>query len=207
MSSHAHDLLQRFREGERSAFEEIVGRFQPSLEHFFYRLCWDRDRSEDLAQEVFLRVLRGSRSYVAQGKLSTFLFRIATNLWIDEYRSRRPRPRMYSLDQASHGESQHEHEGCSLAQAVAAEGPGPDNVASAEEEKALLRGAIEKLTEPHRLVFELAVYQQMPYEQISSTLAIPVGTVKSRMHNAVRFLRRFLTAAEGGDRKREVPYG
>ena len=58
-----------------------------------------------------------------------------------------------------------------------------------DEEKNQLRGAIESLTEPHRLVLELAIYQEMPYAEISSVIKIPIGTVKSRMHNCVRALR------------------
>ncbi len=52
-----------------------------------------------------------------------------------------------------------------------------------------MRQALSRLTEPHRLVLELAVYQEMPYAEISRVLDIPVGTVKSRMHNCVRALR------------------
>ena len=55
-----------------------------------------------------------------------------------------------------------------------------------------LRQALESLTEPHRLVFELAVYQERPYGEISELLQIPVGTVKSRMHNAVAALKQLL---------------
>jgi RNA polymerase sigma-70 factor (ECF subfamily) len=184
--------LQRFRDGDRAAFDEIVGKFRGPLEHFFYRLCWDRGRSEDLAQEVFLRILRGSRTYVAQGKLSTFLFRVATNLWIDNYRSSRPRPRMYSIDQPILSSA----EESTGAESLAAKADQPVDVASDKEEKLRLRKALERLTEPHRLVFELAVYQELPYEQIAATLSIPVGTVKSRMHNTVRFLRRLLAGDE-----------
>ena len=93
------DLLVRFRQGDGSAFQDLVGAYQERVIQFFYRLCWDRDRAEDFAQELFLRLLRGARNYRPEGRLSTFIFRIATNLWIDHYRSVRPHPRLYSLDQ------------------------------------------------------------------------------------------------------------
>jgi len=98
------DLLVRFREGDGSAFREIVGEYQPRLVHFFYRLCWDRDRAEDFVQDLFMKLLRGARRYRPEGKLSTFIFRVATNLWIDHYRSTRPQPRLYSLDQPTGGQ-------------------------------------------------------------------------------------------------------
>ena len=77
----------------------------------------------------------------------------------------------------------------SLAALAPASGVGPVQQAVDDEEKKRLRAALENLTEPHRLVFELAVYQQLPYADISQVLGIPVGTVKSRMHNCVRALR------------------
>jgi RNA polymerase sigma-70 factor (ECF subfamily) len=180
------DLLQRFREGDRAAFTQIVGHYQQPLIRFFYRLCWDHDRAEDLTQEVFLRILRGSRKYVARGRLATFLFRVATNLWIDEYRSHQPRPRFLSLEQAWNADEEP-----AKRDPPATEG-GPEQEASHDEESSRLRAALEKLTDRHRLVLELAIYHEMPYLQISQALGIPVGTVKSRMHTTVRFLRNLV---------------
>ena len=185
------DLIQQFRDGDPQAFEQIVGKFQQPLVQFFYRLCWDRDRAEDLAQEVFLRVLRGSRHYVPQGKLSTFLFRIASNLWIDHYRATRPRPVVYSLDQVG---LPADGPGAGLDQLPGSEQTPAENAQDAEE-KRLLRAALDRLTEPHRLVFELAVYQGLPYEEVADSLGIPVGTVKSRMHKVVHFLKEALGPA------------
>lgn len=180
------DLLFRFREGDRTAFREIVGEYEPRLVQFYFRLCWDRDRAEDFAQELFMKLLRGAQKYRPEGKLSTFIFRVATNLWIDHYRSARPRPRLYSLDQPVHGADS------GMAEFTPTPDTGPVERAIDDEEKAQLRAALENLTEPHRLVFELAVYQQLPYAEIGQVLSIPVGTVKSRMHNSVKALRQIL---------------
>ena len=149
------DLLVRFRDGDGNAFQEIVGEYQGRLVQFFYRLCWDRDRSEDFVQELFMKLLRGARKYRPEGKLSTFIFRCATNLWIDYYRSTRPQPRLYSLDQPMRD----------VGSAAPSADTSPVESAIEGEEKVRLRQALERLTEPHRLVFELAVYQQMPYAQ------------------------------------------
>jgi RNA polymerase sigma-70 factor (ECF subfamily) len=149
---------------------------------FFYRLCWDRDRAEDLTQELFLKLMQGSRRYRPEGRLTTFIYRVATNLWIDHYRAQRPLPRLFSLDQASIGDPGD----------IAGPSPDPLATAAGDDEKALLRRALESLTEPHRLVFELAVYQERPYAEIGELLDIPIGTVKSRMHNAVQVLKQML---------------
>ena len=196
------DLLDRFRQGDGNAFQDIVGVYQERVIQFFYRLCWDRDRAEDFAQELFLRLLRGAKNYRPEGRLSTFIFRIATNLWIDHYRSVRPHPRLYSLDQPVLADE------TPLGSQAAAPSITPVQQAIDDEEKARLRGALAALTEPHRLVFELAVYQELPYQEVATVLGIPVGTVKSRMHNSVRALKELLgerrEAAHEGPLREEV---
>jgi RNA polymerase sigma-70 factor (ECF subfamily) len=188
---HRSDLLQRFRDGDRDAFHEIVERYQVSLIRFFVRLCWDRAQAEDLTQEVFLRVLRGSATYVTKGRLSNYLLRIATNLWIDTYRARQNVRPVHSLDLVSSDPVAR----AEIA-ALVASGPGPELAACDVERAERLKTALATLGEPHRLVFDLAVHQGLPYERISKILGIPVGTVKSRMHNAVRSLRRILAVDE-----------
>ena len=197
-----NDLLVRFQDGDPAAFQAIVGEYQGRLVQFFYRLCWDRDRAEDFAQELFMKLVRSAHRYQPQGKLSTFIFRVATNLWIDHYRVLRPRPRLYSLDQPVHG--MNKANPASLPDDIA----GPVERAIDSEEKRRLRQGLESLTEPHRLVFELAVYQQLAYADIAQVLNIPVGTVKSRMHNAVKALREILkvTPSDSADVQRHRGY-
>jgi RNA polymerase sigma-70 factor (ECF subfamily) len=187
-------MLARFRDGERDAFQEIVGAFHVRLVQFFYRLCWDRDRAEDLTQDLFLKLLRGAHGYRPQGRLATFVFRVATNLWIDHYRAQKPAGRLYSLDQAMlKGEPELSH----VQRGGGQSAPAAMDQLIHKEDKERLRHALCCLTEPHRLVFELAVYQQLPYAEIGRVLEIPVGTVKSRMHNCVRALRREVSAGSG----------
>jgi RNA polymerase sigma-70 factor, ECF subfamily len=181
------DLLLAFQLGDRGAFDAIVLQYQAPLTRFFFRLCWDRDRAEDFAQDVFLKVLRGARNYKPQGKLSTFLFKIATNRWIDHYRSLKPRPRLRSLDFVQ------EEEDSPMGDRIPSEIGDPSAVLEEDQEKLRLRQAIHRLSLPHRLVFELAVYQNLPYSQISELLEIPEGTVKSRMHNATKALKSLLS--------------
>ncbi|MBL8752111.1 MAG: RNA polymerase sigma factor [Planctomycetes bacterium] len=181
------DHLLRYREGDANAFRLLVDAYRDRMLQFFYRLCWDRDRAEDLAQDLFVKLMLASKRYRPEGRLSTFVYRVATNLWIDHYRQQRPRPRFQSLDQVV-------LPGDDTPTTVDVAGPTttpPEQLGSGEE-KAAMKQAMERLTEPHRLVFELAVYQERPYGEISELLGIPVGTVKSRMHNAVSALKQML---------------
>lgn len=187
------DLLQRHREGDPGAFRALVDAYRERLLQFFFRLCWDRDRAEDLTQDLFLKLLLASKRYRPEGRLGTYIYRLATNVWIDEYRRARPRPKLYAFDQVLLPSGE-----CGEAPEVAGSERSPLELAAEGEERLRLRAALERLTEPHRLVFELAVYQQRPYGEIGELLGIPLGTVKSRMHNAVLALKQLLGAAEGG---------
>ncbi len=185
------DLLVRFREGDPSAFDAIVERFERRLIGYFYGLCGDRQLAEDCAQEVFVRLFRARESYEPRADLATFVFRIARNHWIDVYRSRKVRPPERSLEATRPDE-----EGGALADALPESGSTPEESALAEEEQRRLRAALAKLPEIQRAVLALAGGQSMKYEQIALVLGIPVGTVKSRVHAAVLNLRRLLSAEE-----------
>lgn len=187
------DYLARYQEGDRDAFRQLVDCYRDRMVQFFFRLCWDRDRAEDLAQDLFLKLLLASKRYRPEGKLVTFVYRVATNLWIDHYRQARPRPRFYSYDQAMLPNED------GPTREYASDEATPAQHAADVEEKMALRRALDRLTEPHRLVFELAVYQQLPYAEISELLNIPVGTVKSRMHNSVAALKEALGNEERGN--------
>lgn len=183
-------MLARYRDGDPEAFQAIVGAYERRLVQFFYRLCWDRDRAEDFTQDLFMKLLRGAHRYQPQGRLSTYIFRVATNLWIDHYRSAKPRGRLYSLDQVM-----------LTGEPLVKSAREPQQVDAGlilGEEKEQLRQALLSLTEPHRLVLELAVYQELPYAEIGRILEIPVGTVKSRMHNCVKALRQQMIADQAG---------
>lgn len=184
------DYLALYREGEPQAFRQLVDVYRDRMLQFFYRLCWDRDRAEDLTQDLFLKLMLGSKRYRPEGRMATFVYRVATNLWIDHYRQQRPRPRFFSFDQVVHSDDD------SAPRQYAGDDPSPHEQLADGEERAAMRRALERLTEPHRLVFELAVYQERPYGEISDLLRIPVGTVKSRMHNAVHALKEMLGKAE-----------
>ena len=203
LDSATTDLLADFRAGDATAFRKIVNGYEKRLVGFFYRLCFDKQEAEDLTQKVFMKLL-GARSYRPErkseggSKLNSYIFKIATNLWIDRYRSDKSKPSVYSLNRPNF---QQDDEG-DQAGHVPAGGKAIPQLAIEDEEKQKLRDAIESLTPPHRLVFELAVYQQMPYKEISEQLNIPVGTVKSRMHNTVNYLKSVLTPDEQQEKDR-----
>jgi len=184
-------LLLALRNGEFAAFSGLVERHQRSLINFFYHLSWDRQAAEDCAQEVFLRVYSHLDTYEPQAKFTTFLFRIAKNLWIDRVRSIAVHGRPASLDRRSQG-----GEGRSLAERVAARSESPVEILSREEQQEALQRALDQLPEEQKAVVILSEIQGLKYQDIGAILDVPVGTVKSRMHTAMEKLKELLTVAE-----------
>lgn len=184
-------LLAALKNGEFAAFAALVDRHQRSLINFFYHLCWDRQSSEDCAQEVFLRVYSHLDTYEPQAKFTTFLFRIARNLWIDRARSAAVHGKPVSLDGRGDG-----GEGRSLGERVASESPEPSEILAREEQQAALRRAIDQLPEEQKAVVILSEIEGMKYQEIGAILDVPVGTVKSRMHTAMERLKDLLSVAE-----------
>lgn len=167
------DLMLRVRgENDDDAFAVLVCRHQKSLLNFFARSGVQYD-SEDLVQQTFLRLYRYRARYVATAKFTTFLFLLARQVWIDELRRRRRRERLAD----------------SLAAEPHPEFAEPTDASAGEGGDLDLARALETLPAGLRRVVELGVYQELAYTDIAEILGIPVGTVKSRMFNALARLR------------------
>ena len=166
-------LMERVRDfDDRAAFAEIVKRHQKIILNFYYRSGVQYD-CEDLVQKTFLRLYRSRQRYKKSAKLKTFLFLMARQVWIDELRKR---SRMQNLKKEFQSESQDYAE----------------SAIGISDARLDMEKALAQLNEEMRLVVELGVYQGLPYAEISEILSIPVGTVKSRMFNALKKLRVFL---------------
>ena len=175
------DLMLRVRsQDDEAAFALLVSRHQKSLLNFFIRSGVQYD-SEDLVQHTFLRLYRYRQRYVASAKFTTFLFLLARQVWIDELRRRQRRQRLAE----------------SLAAEPYEEFAAPAAPSAGVEGDLDLARALAALSEGLRQVIELAVYQDLPYAEVAEILKIPVGTVKSRMFNALAKLREMLGGKRG----------
>jgi len=178
-------VMERIRDGDQDAVILLVERFQHELVGFFYHLCWDQLVAEELAHDVFVNIYRSRSRYQATAKVRTYLYRIAHNLWIDHLRRQK---RHLSLD-AELGEQ-------SLRLVNMLKAPSTIEEEERGTRNRLIRSrvqeALSNLPEGQREVFVLANNHDMKYQDIAATLSIPEGTVKSRMHNAVRALRNEL---------------
>ena len=186
MPSSDSELMERFGAGDDEAFRLLVERHQRPLMNFFYRRSYDRQIAQDCTQEVFLRLVRHRGKWKPQAKFTTYMYRIAENLWIDRYRSKKAAPPMTSL-QAPAGEEAGE-----LGGVLPGRSRLPEDGAADLELAIKLRAALDSLTEDQRSVFLMAETKGMKYADIGEALGIPVGTVKSRMHAAIHKLRKIL---------------
>ena len=143
-------------------------KFEKNLLNFFWRQGVSLTEGEDLVQETYLRLWKYRREYKPAAKLSTFLFLMARQVRIDALRRQTRR--------ANREEKW-------IKEQPTSEGPGALGV------REDIRWALAKLSEPLRDVIELGVFQDLPYAEVAEILGIPVGTVKSRMHNALKELK------------------
>jgi RNA polymerase sigma-70 factor (ECF subfamily) len=185
------ELMLAFAAGELEAFTMLVDRYQKPLVNFFYAQCRDLQTAEDCAQDVFLKLYHYAARYQQQAKFSTFLFRVAKNYWIDIYRSRKSRPTQISMDRPVGTD-----EAGSLSDVLPGKASPPEGTLEQDELRDLLNQAVGQLPEEHQMVVILSEQQGMKYQEIAAVLDIPVGTVKSRMHSAMRKLREILKDTE-----------
>ena len=165
-------LMERARDGDLAAFEELVRRHQQPLMNFFARLGAPSD-AEDLAQETFLRLYRYRARYRANAKFTTYLYLLARQVRIDCLRRGMRRDALH--DRAAAEAPQHA-EPSAIAQGARLDADA----------------ALALLSEPMREVVVLAILQGLPHQETSAILGIPVGTVKSRLSIALHRLRNLM---------------
>lgn len=175
------ELLHRFRvNGDSSAFEGLVHRYETELFNFLRRYLGSAEMAEDVFQATFLQVHLRCEQFEEGRRFRPWLYTIATNQAIDAQRRNR-RHRMVSLDNPASGDD----DVGTLIQMLAGSGQTADEQAQDEEAREWVRSAVESLPEPLRAALVLVYHQGMKYREAADVLGIPVGTVKSRLHSAI----------------------
>lgn len=176
-----HELVLRCQTGvrpDKTAFAELLRRYQSHVEKVLYHLAPDWQDRADLVQEVWIRVYRNVRKLNEPAKFQGWLSRIATNLFYDELRKRKRHAMPLSLDAPltfSDGEMDWE---------IAADTLEPDEALSQQEFYDQLKGAIADLPEVFRTTIVLREIEGMSYEEIAELTGASLGTVKSRIARA-----------------------
>lgn len=179
-------LMLKFKEGDKSAFESLLDKYHNKIINFIYRFIGDKTEAQDLAQEVFLRVYRFAQDYTPKAKFSTWIYKIAKNLALNELR-RKKLHRLLSLD----GVFSTEEGEISF--------PQIDNnniSARADMEKQDLINAVKKaidcLPANQKLAVILRRYDDLPYSEIAGIIGCSESAVKSLLNRAKEALKENL---------------
>jgi RNA polymerase sigma-70 factor (ECF subfamily) len=179
-------LMLRYQKGEVRAFEILLSRHRKPVFNFILRYVGEPAQSEDLLQEVFLRVIKGADGYQKQAKFTTWLYTIARNLCVDASRRGKHR-RTYSLDVPMDQDAG--KDGATLLDVIADKTAGTDRKVISKELHGRLHAAIGKLSEDQREVFLMREFLDLPFRDIAEVVGCPENTVKSRMRYALEKLR------------------
>ena len=170
-------IINRCKQGDLSAFDELVHRYEKQVYGFAYRMAGNYDDANDIASEAFVKVFQAIESFRGDANFSTWLFRIVTNLYLD-HRKRTKAHVNVSLDEYF------ELDESTVARQIEDTSPGPLEQVEAGERSLILENAINQLPDYQRLMVLLFHTQGQSYEEIAEIIGLPIGTVKSRLNRA-----------------------
>jgi RNA polymerase sigma-70 factor (ECF subfamily) len=190
------DLLVRYREGDETAFREIVERYKNPLYSFLRRFLNQDDIVEDVFQETFLQLYSSQDKFDADRPLRPWLFTIAANKAKDSLRRQQRKSAVKFGAMADSGDVSIDE----VVNILAEYSKTPDEVVSDDERAARVRQVIADMPENLRGILILAYFKQFSYKQMAKILSIPIGTVKSRLHTAVAQFTEKWKSANRSDR-------
>ena len=177
MSSAAdNELMLKVRDGDLGKLSFLFERYHRALFNFFLRSTGSRDLSEDLVQEVFLRLLKYRHTFRADSQFSAWMYHVARNAQIDHFRK-------HKHTQDTNNESEDD-----ALPEIASAGLTPEEALAKRQETRLVRQALAQLPLERREVLILSRYQGLKYEEIATILGCEIGTVKGRVFRAMREL-------------------
>jgi RNA polymerase sigma factor (sigma-70 family) len=180
-----NELMLKVRDGDLGKLSFLFERYHRALFNFFLRSNGNRDLSEDLVQEVFLRLLKYRHTFRPDSQFSAWMYHVARNAQIDHFRK-------YKHE----GEAGHDEDG-DAAFEIASSGLTPEESLVKSQETQLVRRALAQLPPERREVLILSRYQGLKYEEIATILRCEVGTIKGRVFRAIRELGEVLDGITG----------
>jgi RNA polymerase sigma-70 factor (ECF subfamily) len=168
-------LMLRAQKGDMAAFRQLVSRYREPLRRFFAALLANSAEADDCVQETFLRLWLLRERYEPTGKFATYLFQIGKHHLLNQRKRYQAAPQTLPAD--------------GVLELLPAADPPPETAVLGREREERMRQAVAGLPDHYRLVFLLCHDEGLKYAEIACRLNIPVGTVKSRMAEAVRRLR------------------
>ena len=179
--------VDRFQSGERSAFDELIFRYEGKIYGFLSRMCGCTENARDVVQETFISAFRYLDRFRGEASFKTWLYRIASTSCMRNKRRRKDEPAKHlSLDDLLPGEAERKSGvGKSWQEA-------PVDALLNKELDEYIQASLEKLPKKYRIVFVLRELEGFSAEEVSQMLELSIPAVKSRLHRARLFLRKEL---------------
>jgi RNA polymerase sigma-70 factor (ECF subfamily) len=181
----SEDLMVWIAKGDEDAFEILVNRHQTSVLNLIYRFIGDRTQAKDLAQEVFVRVWQAAESYEPKAKLTTWIYKITTNLCLNEIKS--ASRRRWFLFQRSDEDSEK-----SIEETISDGSPTAEDLLLSKERTREISEALQSLPENQRMALILKRYDDLSYQEIAQIIGCSVSAVESLLVRAKRALQEKL---------------
>jgi len=178
-------LIARCKQGDMSAFSELLARYEKRVFNFAYRMAGNYDDANDVAQEAFIRVFNSIGTFRGDANFTTWLYRIVTNVYLDERKKQKSHLHTSLEDYIELEEN-------TVTRQIEDGNPTPDHLVETGERDDLLHWAIQELPEYQRVMVVLYHTQSKSYEEIAQIMNLPIGTVKSRLNRARLALREKL---------------
>ncbi len=179
--------MSAFQRGDDAAFEVLYARYQRPIYQYIYRRMANGPRAEELAQEVFMGLIRSRGTWREEASFKTYLYRIAFNQCASEAR----RADFRANEPLEHPDG--------TTRDVESDGPGPESEATRRQEAMLVASALEQIDAEQREAIVLREYHGLSYEEIAEVLDVAIGTVKSRIFRGKLELKRLLAPMLGAD--------
>ena len=176
-------LIKEIQEGDPKAFKLLVEKHQQMVVNTCFGIVHSLADAEDLAQDVFLEVYRTSGNFRGDSKLSTWMYRIATNRSLNFVRNKNRKGFFQSIEEAFTGGRNRNNEISEISR------DQPDKHITNEQRSSILHKAIDRLPEKQRIAFTLNKYKDLPYQEIAEIMEISLASVESLIHRAKKNLQ------------------
>jgi RNA polymerase sigma-70 factor (ECF subfamily) len=187
-------LMLNFKEGDQRAFQLLFDKYKKQIINYCFRYCGQQAVAEELAQETFLRVYKAAARYRPAARFSTWLFKIAANVCLNEIRKPVYRARLESTDQTPDGDH-----ATNLELTMEAEQSMPDALLEAHQNQILIRRAMGRLPEEQRTALLLRATEGFSYGEIGQQINRSENHVKTLIYRGRQRLKKILGAYWGKD--------
>lgn len=181
-----------FKAGDQQAFQDLFDKYKKRVIAYCFRFCGHRAVAEELAQETFLKVYKAARRYRPKARFSTWLFKIATNVCLNEVRRPVYRNQLESLDRITENEVDR-----TVSTATGTRQNSPDDLLLSQEQQELVIKAIGRLPEKQRAALLLRIEEEFSYGEIGHQINCTENNVKTLIHRGRIQLKKALAAYFG----------